>query len=376
MASKEQLKILSKGVDVWNSWREDNPKIPINLTSLTLFGESSGICNLGDKITEIPSMLCDELDGINLRNANLSSMFITNVDIKEADLSDANLSFSTLNNVNLIDAKFNRTHLEATNMLNVNLTRAELSNVQLSTARLIGVNLSHANLTNGDLKCASLIQTDVSNSIFTGCAVYGISAWDLKGIPQDQSSLRITAECNNAITVENLEVAQFIYLLINNKKIRDIVDSITSKLVLILGRFTPERKKVLDFIKRELRKYGYVPVLFDFEKPFNRDFTETVRTLAHLSKFILVDVSDARSVPQELQAIIPDLQVPVKPLRDDSMEEYGLFSDFQKYPWVLKSSSYASIESLASFFKSEVIEPCESKFKEIQLDRLKKAVGT
>jgi hypothetical protein len=38
--------------------------------------------------------------------------------------------------------------------------------------------------------------------------------------------------------------------------------------VLILGRFTPERKPMLDALREELRKpgRGYVPVVFDFEK--------------------------------------------------------------------------------------------------------------
>jgi hypothetical protein len=33
-----------------------------------------------------------------------------------------------------------------------------------------------------------------------------------------------------------------------------VIDAITSKLVLILGRFTPERKTILDAIRDELRK--------------------------------------------------------------------------------------------------------------------------
>jgi hypothetical protein len=45
-----------------------------------------------------------------------------------------------------------------------------------------------------------------------------------------------------AVTVDNIEVAQFISLLLHNEKIRDVIDTITSKVVLILGRFTDERK--------------------------------------------------------------------------------------------------------------------------------------
>ena len=54
-----------------------------------------------------------------------------------------------------------------------------------------------------------------------------------------QQNLVITPEDEPAITVDNIEVAQFIYLLLNNQNIKNAVDAITSKAVLILGRFGP-----------------------------------------------------------------------------------------------------------------------------------------
>ena len=57
--------------------------------------------------------------------------------------------------------------------------------------------------------------------------------------------------------------------------------------------------EILNAIRKELRQRDYLPVLFDFEKPASRDFTETVSTLAHLARFIIVDITEARSVPQD-----------------------------------------------------------------------------
>jgi hypothetical protein len=68
---------------------------------------------------------------------------------------------------------------------------------------------------------------------------------------------------------------------------------LTSKVVLVLGRFTPDRKVVLDAIRDELRKRDYAPVLFDFEKPSSRDITETVRTLVHMARFVIADITAA-----------------------------------------------------------------------------------
>jgi hypothetical protein len=49
-----------------------------------------------------------------------------------------------------------------------------------------------------------------------------------------------------------------------------------------------------------LRRSEYLPMLFDFEKPEWRDLTETVTTLARMSRFIIADITDPKSIPQEL----------------------------------------------------------------------------
>jgi len=75
--------------------------------------------------------------------------------------------------------------------------------------------------------------------------------------------------------------------------------------VLTLGRFSEYRKPVLDAIREELRKHNYLPIMFDFEATTNQTIIETVKTLAGLSRFVIADLTDARSVPQELQIIAP-----------------------------------------------------------------------
>ena len=109
------------------------------------------------------------------------------------------------------------------------------------------------------------------------------------------------------VTVDNLEVARFVYLLLKNEKIRGIIDTIGKKGVLILGRFTPaERKAVLDALRDELRRLDFVPMDFDFERPAERDFTETIKTLAGLSRFVIADITNPKSSPLDLQATVPD----------------------------------------------------------------------
>jgi hypothetical protein len=81
-----------------------------------------------------------------------------------------------------------------------------------------------------------------------------------------QLDLIDTPEGEPVFSVDNLELAQFIYLL-SQMKIQRVIETITSKAVLILGRFSEERKRVLDALRDELWKRDYVPILFDFDKP-------------------------------------------------------------------------------------------------------------
>jgi hypothetical protein len=119
-----------------------------------------------------------------------------------------------------------------------------------------------------------------------------------------------------------------------------------SKVVLILGRFTDERKEVLDTLRDELRKWNYSPVVFDFEKPASRDLAEIISTLAHLARFIIADLTDPSSIPYELATIVPHCGVPILPLlvQDDSRKVFAMFEDLgRRYPWVLPTYRYKDI---------------------------------
>jgi hypothetical protein len=136
----------------------------------------------------------------------------------------------------------------------------------------------------------------------------------LDGEFKEQKDLIITPQWQPSITIDNIKVAQFVYLILNNKKIRDVINTLTSKTVLILGRFTPERKVILDALRDKLREYDLLPIVFDFDRPTDQDFTETIKTLAGPSYFVIADVTNPKSSPLELQATVPDYQIPFVPI--------------------------------------------------------------
>jgi len=336
MANKDQVDLLKKSVTEWNSWRVSNPTIDIDLTN------------------------CD-LRGLVLNDAFLSSADLRNSDLRGAFFTRANLSHSKLQDTNLEFA-----YLGAAYLAGANLTRAYLRNADMHLVNLDQTVLNNADLMNADLSQAVLIETDLSGANLSNCKIFGISAWKLNLEGAIQKNLIISEPIEPIITVDYLEVAQFIYLLLNNTKIRNVIDTITTKVVLILGRFTPERKSILDGVRDELRKYNYLPVLFDFEKPTNRNTTETISTLAHLARFVIADITEAKSIPQELQRIVPSLpSVPIIPLLQSGDKEYGMFDDFRDYPWVLSLQEYKTWFELKKFLLDRIINVAEEKVEEL-----------
>ncbi len=357
MPNPEHFDILKQGTVTWNTWRQQHPEIRPDLSFADLSGAT--------------------LSRADLFRATLSRAILSGADLSGATLSRADLSRATLIQANLSGVDLRGATLHYANLSRANLSLANLSNATLHYANLSGANLiqtilSEADLSGADLSKANLsrtilVKTNCTKATLTDCRIYGIAAWDVELQEAEQNSLVITDYNQPTITVDNLKIAQFIYLLLNNQEIRHVINTITTKVVLLLGRFTSERKAVLDAIKDELRKQGYVPVLFDFNQPQSRDITETVTTLAHLARFIIADITDAKSIPQELAFIVPNLpSVPVQPLLVSSQQEYGMFEHFTKFPWVLPIHRYSDLASLLASFKDQIIEPAEEKAKALE----------
>ena len=297
MANQKQLALLRQGAEAWNEWREEH--------------------------LEFIDLRRANLVGANLIGANLSQAFLNRANLSEANLSEANLTGAKLVSTNLIGAKLIRANLGQANLIDADLTRAELIRADLRHSLLLRTNLEAARLKD--------------------CGIYGISTWDIRGTPTEQTNLILTPENQPAITVDELEIAQFIYLLLSNSKVRSVIDTMTTKVVLILGRFSNERKPILDAIRDELRKRNYIPILFDFDKPASKDLTGTVETLARMARFIIADLTDPSSIPHELATVVPHLRTtPVLPLRLAGSGGYSMFGDLQRaYSWVLPTHEYA-----------------------------------
>lgn len=303
------------------------------------------------------------LRGANLQNADLSLAILANADLRNANLREARLIATVVQEADLRQADLTEAWIAESNFTRANLIGAKLSNAALHSCDFFETALDDADLRGADFFESHLVSTSLQNADLTGAKIFGISAWKLKLDGAIQKDLVISSPFDQTTTTaDDIEMGQFLYLLLDNQKIRRIIDTITTKVVLILGRFTPERKAILDSIREALRSANYLPVLFDFNGPENRDLTETVSTLAHMARFIIADLTDAKSLPQELMRIVPDLpSVPVQPILLSTEGEWAMFETFTRYPWVLPIVRYDGQDGVIGALKDKIIDLAERK---------------
>jgi uncharacterized protein YjbI with pentapeptide repeats len=376
MADEEHLKILKQGVEQWNKWRLENHIRP-DLSGADLSSADLSGADLSNA----------DLRRANLSEANLSDTDLSRADLYAAKMVGANLSGAILGRTNLYDAnlsgailsdaELSRANLSGANLISAKLFDADLSGANLSEAKLRGAglagadlgsaNLTSADLTDADLSGTGLVETNFTNATITGCRTYGASAWNVTLVGTVQHNLVITKEGEPVVTVDNIEVAQFIYLLLHNEKVRDAIDTIGKKGVLLLGRFTGGRIAVLERLREELRKRDFMPIVFNFDKPETKDFTETVRLLAGLSRFVIVDITNPRSAPLELQATVPEYMIPFVPILERGEEPFAMFRDLwiKHREWVLDPIRYPSVDRLIEVLDAEIVKPAQVRFAQL-----------
>jgi uncharacterized protein YjbI with pentapeptide repeats len=391
MANQEHLDILNQGGEMWKQWRERHADIQPDLSGANLSG-----ANLTGADLSGANLTGADLSGAHLREAKFSlsilnwaviladpdeaQKYLRGANLRGADLSNADLRNAYLSGANFSKANFCFAKLIGAHLQFAQLSEADLREANLRFTNLHGANFSGANLSRSHLDNASLVKTNLERANLTDCSIHGISAWGVRLKDAIQSNLIITDPDEPTITVDNLEVAQFIYLLLNNQKIRQTIDTITSQVVLLLGSFPPDRKEIIDTLSTELRNQKYSPVVFNFAGTENKDMTATVRTLVNMARFVLLDLTDLDDTIREIaDAIVPRCVVPIRPLllQGSHRQEYDLFRELQhKHRWVLAPYRYKDLPNLQTNFQEKILQPINEKIIELrQKQPLKLFIG-
>ena len=262
---------LKSGVAEWNAW--------LSRKVISMKGKDECLADLSGA-----DLRGKDLDGVDLRHCKLSG----------AKLREAHLAHARLSNAFLEGAEF----------ISADLHGASLRKAKAMRAVFKDANLRHANLSGAKLAGAS----------FVDCEAFGAGLWSTTGKPKKVRLLISPHKKTDALfqsrhlVVRDLDSAPFLYLLLDNDRITAAITSLNRQVVLILGRFKEPHSQRLDNMKKALRESGsYVPIVFNFPRQKDRSLTETIGTLAHLSHFVIADLTEPRSVPQELSLYRPRL---------------------------------------------------------------------
>lgn len=379
MANAEHISILRRGVKEWNHWRNST---------------NHNVADLCD--ADLTGMKLKGVDFLrtNLRGSNLTKTQLEHAHLGDADLTGATLARADLEHVNARGAIFdevaaNNSNFEVSTLRGARFRRAQLSGARFHRAYLRDSDLSDATLTGcwlrfatldgaccqntnfsgTDLRHASIVKTNLKGANLGDVHVFGISAWGVETDANTRQDLIVGINANDRtapLRAYDLRTAQLLALMLDAAGVRTVINSITSKLVLILGSFSPAEKEVLDALRLSLQRSGYVAVVFDFERPSERDYAETVMTLVGMSRFVVADFTNAKEVRAEVaQARRQYKRVPIIPIALEGVSLPITMANSFSAEELQLLVRYQHVDDLLQKVQSSIIQPAEEHVRRI-----------
>jgi hypothetical protein len=139
-----------------------------------------------------------------------------------------------------------------------------------------------------------------------------------------------------------------LYLLFQNAH-PPIIAALLSRIILILGQFTPERNEVLKTIQSDLWQQNYVPVVIDLAILQNQQHAAMINALIGLCRGMLIDLSDV----DDLGILFPRRNIPIQPLLAEGKTARDIFAGF--YHRMLPLHRYHDMASLRGFLTEQFL---------------------
>jgi uncharacterized protein YjbI with pentapeptide repeats len=197
MANEEHLEIMLQGVEVWNQWRNDNPKITPDLTYANFKGRDFSRANLKWAMFAYANLSGADLSEANLRKVDFSSANLSQANFSKANLSEAIFTLVDLNRANLSKANLRKANLSGVDLNGANLNGADLNGADLSRTILRGATLRVAILSNANLRNADFRNADLSEAILVSVDFSYVIADNLN---LSQTVLGLTRFCDNNLS--------------------------------------------------------------------------------------------------------------------------------------------------------------------------------
>ncbi len=194
MANFKHVEMLSRGVTVWNAWRDGDPEIKPNLSGTNLMNADLAEANLRQADLRKSDLRKADLTRADLvkadlRNANLRSAKAIGANLQGANMSGAQLVAIDLSKSDLRGADMRGTRFDGADMYEARLGKANLSSANLPRTHLLGADLRKANLRGSNLTdvilvMADLTGADLSLADLTGARLYASEReqWRIDGI--------------------------------------------------------------------------------------------------------------------------------------------------------------------------------------------------
>jgi uncharacterized protein YjbI with pentapeptide repeats len=315
LADRAQLDLLKKSVASWNAWRKAQGNVPIDLRGADLKERdlSGAIMDGGDfreadlsgAYLRRARFVGARLEGANCTSANFDTADLTGAQAREARFVGADLFEACL-----AEASFDRAHFTGADLGGVNLRSAHFHKADLRAAEIRFADACRVDLTQADLRHASLINSDLSLADLTGAKIFGLTAWELKLERTVQRDLVITPPWEPEIVADDLDLASFLSMALRNGSIRRVLESASSRAVLILSQFVPAKVPILDVLRESLRRRGLFPVSFDVPNPGSAEIEARIAAVAPFVRFVLSDLPEGFDPAANSRAQIPRLDSP------------------------------------------------------------------
>jgi uncharacterized protein YjbI with pentapeptide repeats len=380
MANAEHVAILRKGVTEWNRWRAATNHGDVDLSGADLAGFKLSEASLLRANLTGAILTRTQLEHAHLKDADLTRAVLDRTNLEhvnarnaifdEVATTEANFEVGTLRGARFLNARLSGARFHRAYLRDADLSGATLTGAWLRFARLDGATCEKTDFTGADMRYASMVKTDLRGANLTDVHVFGISAWSIKTDADTRQDLIVGIDQGKGeapLRAHDLHTAQLLALMLDGGGVRRVLDSVGSKLVLVLGSFSPEEKPVLDAVRSALQSHGYVAVTFDFERPSERDYAETVVILAGMSRFVIADFTNAKEVRSEVtQARNQYKRVPIIPIaREGATLPITMVNSFTENELKL-IVRYKNVDDLLQKLQPSVIEPAEAVVSRIE----------
>ncbi len=182
MADLEQMKLLKQGVEDWNAWRRENPRVRPKMSDADLSSTNLSRVDLSDADLADANLSRANLSGAFLNSTNLSRANMRDVDLRDALLNDADLRDVDLSDALLNDADLSGANLRGAFLSDANLSHADLSGAFLGSAFLGGAEVYRTVFANIDLRNTKGL-TEIRHLGRSHVELYSVQ------LPQDGSAL-------------------------------------------------------------------------------------------------------------------------------------------------------------------------------------------